>query len=562
MKRQLLISNLNKYTFYMFFFLTISISTLSVFTSKCLADINPQNGNFFISFVDINVPSSNNLNINRVYNSNVYKIGWFGLGWGNYFETKLAVGADGSIVVYENGTGAESRFIPTNGSLAVDQAAKNILEGIKKKTNIAKHIEPQLLEKFKNDSRLRQFYAEELKISADIPNGATFKSNDLGGLIQTIKKTEKGFERVTFDGKNEFFALTGELQKIKHPNGYTLDLTYDLGILKKIKDSEGKELFFDWFSDKRVKYIWSPNDPKKVTYNYEDGKLVESIDVTGLTHKYTYDGNFLLSSVTYPDKTKIEISYQLPLKLVKEFKDRDNNLTTYSYGQSKTKPDLHYWTTITYKSPSSASVVTKKLEYERKRSADGQDYDYRISSEENGLKSETIYDEKRRPIEQSLGKLITKYSYYENGQIKEKRSNNGLFYKYEYHPANNKITKVENFYGTTKYEYNKNGLLTSATTYRGINFTLQYDHKGLMSTLIQEDTITKDKKVLNFKYNIMNRPTEMEIEKIGKIMLEYNNFGIVKTVDPKSNKNAVYELNKTFALFSDTISVLGLRFEI
>ncbi|MBF0300914.1 MAG: RHS repeat protein [Oligoflexia bacterium] len=550
--------------YFIFFFLSCILISINVtfIGLKCLADVNPQNGNYFTSFVDIIVPANNNpLTIVRMYNSQVPKIGWFGLGWGNYFETKLVVALDGSIIVYENGTGAETIFTPKGASLAVDEASKKILEGIKKKTDITPHVEAKLLLKFKADARLRQFYAEELKLSANVANGAIFTSTAGGGFFQTIVKTEKGFERTFHNGRIEIFSTTGELIKIKDVSEYIINLVYESKTLKKIKDSDGKELLFDWHPDGRVKNIWTTNDPKKAIYVYENNKLVEATVVTGEKYKYTYDGSHMLSSITYPDTTKIEVAYTHPLRMVKEIKDRDKVVTTYTYDNDKQSPDLHYWTTITSKSPEGI-VHSKKLEYERKRNSYGQDYNYRSASIDDGYKYETVYDEKSRPIQITQGVIVTNFTYTDKGLLKEKRSSNGAYSKFEYHPTLNKIIKVENNYGTSKYEYTKNGQLSTATTFFGMNFHLRYDHKGFMSTLIQEDVKNKEKRILNFKYNIMGKPVEMEMEKVGKIILEYNNFGIVKTVDPKSNKDALNEINKAFASFVDSVSSIGYNLNI
>ena len=54
------------------------------------AGVNYKNGNFYVSYTDIVVPGGGkDLEITRTYNSHSTKAGWFGMGWGSDFETRL-----------------------------------------------------------------------------------------------------------------------------------------------------------------------------------------------------------------------------------------------------------------------------------------------------------------------------------------------------------------------------------------------------------------------------------------------------------------------------------------
>ena len=57
--------------------------SLSIF-----AGVNLKNGNFYVTYCDINVPGGgHDLKINRTYNSRSIEKGYFGLGWGSNIET-------------------------------------------------------------------------------------------------------------------------------------------------------------------------------------------------------------------------------------------------------------------------------------------------------------------------------------------------------------------------------------------------------------------------------------------------------------------------------------------
>src|SRR6478752_2311460 len=92
--------------------LVISMIASIVLPSLAAASVSLKNGNFFIGYTDIVYPGGFEPRIDRVYNSKSPYKGMFGWGWGNEFEVRLSVSADGSVVVHEYGGGAENRFNP------------------------------------------------------------------------------------------------------------------------------------------------------------------------------------------------------------------------------------------------------------------------------------------------------------------------------------------------------------------------------------------------------------------------------------------------------------------
>jgi len=101
-----------------------ALLALSLLPAIALGGVNLKNGNFYITYTDIIVPGGDHdLEISRTYNAKSTDNGWFGYGWGSLYETKLIVSADGSVVVVENGSGAQTRFVPKE-AVNVEAAAK------------------------------------------------------------------------------------------------------------------------------------------------------------------------------------------------------------------------------------------------------------------------------------------------------------------------------------------------------------------------------------------------------------------------------------------------------
>jgi YD repeat-containing protein len=320
---------------------------LLLLPSMAFGGVNLKNGNFYISYTDIIVPGGGmDLEITRTNNSKSTEKGWFGFGWGSDYETYVTVSADGSVVVHENGSGALTRFVPKT-AVDSDKAAQNIIAAIRKKSPVSEKVAGDLLKKLKNDAELRQAYARKYKVTAKIASGTELFSNTRG--LQRIVKTKKGFKRVFNDGKVESFNANGNLVQIKNKNGYKVNLNYKKGRLASIKDSQAKQLFFQWYPDGKVKHISSAGD-KKTLYKYRGDDLVESTDIAGNVFKYAYDLNHNMTAVTYTDGSALKVSYTPKTQFVEEVVSRNSESTKYKYESNPKNPELHYWTTVTKKS--------------------------------------------------------------------------------------------------------------------------------------------------------------------------------------------------------------------
>jgi YD repeat-containing protein len=494
------------------------------------AGVNLKNGNFYISYLDIKVPGGgNDLSITRTYNSKSTANGWFGFGWGNEYETYLSVEADGSVVIHENGSGAQTRFVPKK---AVDPvaASKRILEAMRKKSKVPAKTAEKLVQKLAKDAELRQIYARRYGVKTKIPKGSILYSNTRG--LQEVKKMSKGFVRKYSDGKKDFFNEDGQLSKISHKNGYAVNLNYKKRSLASIKDSAGKQLYFKWYPDGKVKKIWSAGD-KAATYTYEGKDLVKSKDVAGNLYIYEYDANHNMTAVKYSNGKSMKMSYEPKTYFVSSITDVDGQTTKYKYESNPKNPYKHYWTTVSKKSPT-GKTIDNRYEYEIKNKPDGEQYTYRIMTKINGVKTETIYSECcGLPLKISRGKHVTNFEYNKDGLLTKKYSSKGESVELEYHKKHKKITKVRDNRGWTKFEYSKSGDLVKALNDKGKIVRLDYNLEGRIRKMVDYNKRTKKERQLTFKYNPQGKPIEISMSNVGKIQVQYDNYGEIKNVSSK-----------------------------
>jgi YD repeat-containing protein len=519
--------------------------------------VNLKNGNFYITYTDIIVPGGDHdLEVTRTYNSKSTDNGWFGFGWGSLYETKLMVSADGSVVVMENGSGAQTRFIPKE-SINVDSASKKIVDAMKKKEPMSDVAVQSLLKRLNNDAELRQFYSKKYNVQTVLADGTILYSNDRG--IQSIIKEKNGYKRINSDGKTDYFDNAGKLSKISDKNGYSILFEYRGETLASIKDTQAKQILLDWYPDGKIKGA-SYSGEKKTSYVYDTkGNLTTSTDVLGNVYKYDYDSNHNLTKISYADASKMQVKYDKN-SFATEVVERNGESTKYKYENNPKNPDFHYWTTVTKKTLE-APETSSRYEYEIKSKPDGQQYTYRIATEVDGIKTETIYSECcSLPLKITRGKDVTTFEYNAKGLLTKKTSTRGEYVELAYDDKINKITKVVNNEGWTTFQYDKIGNLAKAINSSGKSVLLIYDRLGKITKMIdQEKDDAKSRRTLSFKYNSMGKPVEIEMENVGIINVAYDNYGEIKKVESKAGAKMALQVTQAFQSLLSIVKPAGVN---
>ncbi len=533
------------------FSLVLAAMMVSAFTH---AGVNLKNGNFYMSYTDIVVPGGGKkLEVTRTYNSKSTEVGWFGFGWGSEFETKLELSADGSVIIHEHGSGAKTRFTPKT-AIDAGAAAQKIVAEMKKKTALSEKSAQELTDRLKNNAELRHTYAVNFGVQTNIAPGSVLYSNDRGP--QTLTVSKEGYRRVHNDGREDLFNGQGQLTKVSDKSGYFIGFTYKDNYLQAIKDSQAKQIYFSWYPEGTVKEIWSAGD-KKTLYKYQGSDLISSKDVGDNVYEFGYDKSHNLNEIRYSDKTKMKIGYDPKTFFVSEVADRNGEVTKYVYGANPKNPDDHYWTVVT-KPGFDGKPVSNRYEYEIKVKDDGSRYTYRILTEISGIKTETIYSDNSLPLKIARGTHVTNFEYNPQGLLVKKSSTKGEFVNIEYDDKLNKIKKVTNNDGTTQFEYDPKGNLVKAYNNTGKVVLLIYDTKGKISKMVDQDSPTS-KRILAFKYNALGKPVEIEMEKVGKINVAYDNYGEIKKVDSSAGHKMALQVTQAFQNLLTIVKPAGVN---
>ncbi len=541
---------------------------LSFACSFTFANVSLKNGNFFIAYSDLVYPGGIEPKVERVYNSKSSHDGIFGFGWGSDYEVYLTPLADGSVVVHENGGGAHNRFTPPaiNAS-EIDKAVEMMLTA-KKSTGLSAGAMEAEKQRLRNDARYRtdeweRLYVKKLVKAREVAPGTVLKSNKYS--FQTIQKVKEGYMRRFDNGQAQLFNNDGKCVRVSDRNGNYLALTYDkTGHLATFQDNLNRRMKFKFNSQGKVVRV-DGDSGKVTTYDYKGNELVFSKDTAGNEYRYKYSGNgrHNLVEIKYKDNTTMQMGFFDLTKCenVNWVKDRDGTLSEYTY-TGDCVSGLEHSTTVVVKGSDGKEVSKSKYEYVEKIKLDGERYTYKLSSEVDGDKTVTIYNECcGLPLEIAHNGEKTTFEYDTKGHVTKKMTPAEVT-DLEYDSKTSKVSKVVKYSKSdaskksvkwAQYQYDEKGNLSYAKNSEGKGVKIVYDHYGRIKALVDQD-----KRRLEFTYNEASRPVEIRDPSVGKIQVQYTNTGEIKKVDSSGGRKIALQVTSAFQNLLEIIRPAGV----
>lgn len=547
----------------------VYIIILILFTFHTKAGVNLKNGNFYISYTDVDLKKYNSAfkYIKRTYNSKSTEIGLFGYGWGTKFETSINVYPDGTLRVKEYGSGGKtiysSNFISNDlTQLMIDDLIEimqeegdldinptNITNQIKKlKSNILYR-----LQKWDN-------YVQKglLEYPIDFPIGSEWESFTRGN--QKITLTKEGYVRNKKSNKEiEVFNLNGKLIKYDLGDGNFTVLKYSNNILSKMITGDGTEVIFETNEGGFVTkiYLKGNQNSKEAKFKYNLNTLIFSRDLSFNQYGFKYDNNKNLTKIIYnPVRFKGEkidamlMTYQPKTSYIKSVTDRNGITTSYEYPiffkDDGTKDDYHYATKV-IKKGYDGNLYTNSYEYFIGSKENGGTFSQKIITTINGVKTTTEYDEIcSSPIKTSRGKHTTTFKYNNRCLLIEKISTKGDSISMKYHPTSEKLTFVSNDDGVFEFSYDENLNLTYGQKNKNQWVKLTYDDNNKIKSMIDGNKKTGKSRTLVFEYNKMGKPIKITMKDVGSIDVSYDEYGEIERVDSKDGHKMALQVTQAF----------------
>ena len=260
------------------------------------AGVSLNNGDFYITYEDIALDAQGQvLAVTRTYNSLASNQGWFGVGWGTPFETRLTVLADGSIDVQRLGSASIAHFRATGE-------------------------------------------AGKWRLAAGAPMDAA------RCVASAVERSGEGFRQTNCAGEADDFDADGRLLRHRDADGYGYQLHYQGARPDTVTDTLGRQLRFDWTANGLLAAVRSADGG--TSYRYDaDNNLVHAVDANGLTYDYAYDRHHNLTRITYIDNSSMRIDYVSGSSgRVAAVVERSGRATRYAYAD---RPDGITTTRIT-----------------------------------------------------------------------------------------------------------------------------------------------------------------------------------------------------------------------
>jgi YD repeat-containing protein len=469
------------------------------------AEVNPRNGNFAVTYT----LSSDQQR--ATYNSKSTDRGWFGFGWGSDFETRLLVMTDGSAVVLENGTGAQTVYGRKIGSSPQQQLVQQMLDDIL----VVEKLDPYQVAELRRELDSADGRISKLKtygMSGKVPLGAVLKGE--GCDEAQLSKTSDGYARRRCDGQLDQFDSRGWLLRRTSSDGKVSSAIYENSPYPKaLIESDGSRVEFHWSNrGQMVKQTRIDREGKSATvlFAYDLRGNLARMDYTSGPHggshnRFRYDDRQNLIEVRYLDESTMLIAYDQQDQAI-EVTDRSGKRTTYEY---------------------STDPVTKE------------DITVIVASSQQA-------NEKRRVLRFASDGLPTRT---EDAQ--------GRWTEYTYHPILRKVTQMRNAAGARRFTYDVEGRVLSASEgERGANVRFTYDKDGRISNIFSTDSEGQHR-VLDFSYNANNKPVVIKLEGVGRIDIRYSAAGEIESVNSPAGAKIALAVTHAFQSVLELVKMSG-----
>lgn len=521
----------------------IVCAALLIFPAITMAGVNTKNGNFYISYTDINQKSDeksgeHELDLTRTYNSKSSGIGWFGFGWGTPYEARLMVMPDGSVVAQENGgSGQEIYYPPQNGG-DLRAGVERIVTAVIEREQLNPEAADALRKKLLGDESLRRTYVTKYDIKSQLPVGGEIQVNS----CNVITRLNDEYRRTQCSSGTDYFDLNGRLIR-KELGEYKVNIHYAGKYPNKIEDSLGQKILLTWTMAGHISAARTDKAALVINYTYDEkDNLLLSNEIGGNFYKYAYDINHNMTRIGYIDQTHMDMTYD-DKSLVTSVTNTDGTKYSYAYRTDPDNPSSHYWTVTTRAVPGE-EPSTQEEEYLLTTDAAGVERLSGLTRTNGDRKQDIIWDEK--------------------GRVKRIQKPSGGFTEYTYHPVLNKISSVLTEDGKTEFKYNPAGDLIRAKNTQGQIITLEYDGNKHIQRMLETDQLKskKSRRELLFTYNAQGKPIRIKLLGKGQLDVEYDEQGEITKAESKQGAKMAFEVTMAFQTLLKVVKVAGVDFSM
>lgn len=502
-------------------------SLLIALAGAAQAGVNSENGDFFVTFADLNDVDQGTL-LSRTYNSLQGRQGAFGYGWASRFETTLVVLPEGTAAVRRSGSASTTYYWPAGGP-KISRSVDKIVAAASERGQLATAQAAQSLRaQLTADEEQRMLKVQELGIRSEIETGEVLTSHDCENA--KLERVGEGYKAISCEGAIEEFDGQGRLQRFETGRGrYTLRYTGKR--VTSVTDDTGLSMTLEWSPRGLVEKARIGKAQARFTYD-ERGDLVRAEQEGGLWYRYRYDRNHNLQQIIYADDSTMEIEYwSSQAGMVKSVRERSGRQEAYAYRLDPKDPRYRL-TTITKTSETGQSVTSvyqiRLRAKEQERIAEG-----------GGIPSSPWFGE---------GRLL-----------RVKGGTSSLEYVYD--PNTKQLSMLLGSDGSRVFQWDSNGRLERAQMQGGDLVEFNYVDRQRVRNVTLTPPRGRPSR-LNFFYGRAGDVVALELQEGGRAVVSGGNamsLGRIEDGDrPGSARQVKDFLNKAAAIVKVPLPELGI----
>jgi YD repeat-containing protein len=77
--------------------------------------------------------------------------------------------------------------------------------------------------------------------------------------------------------------------------------------------------------------------------------------------------------------------------------------------------------------------------------------------------------------------------------------------------------------------------------------------------MVDQQKSNNERRILAFKYNALGKPVEIEMEKVGKINVAYDNYGEIKKVESNAGHKMALQVTQAFQNLLSIVKPAGVN---
>lgn len=486
--------------------------------------VNAGTGNFIYEKEDLRINGRAPLFFKRSYNRIDTRTGTMGKGWRHNYEIQLLTQEDRYVVLWEDGR--EELYLREEGNTPVP-----LFGGF---CRLKKNGEGFLYE------------TQDKAIFTFDGRGSLLKLEDLNGQVLQFLYNKQGYlacvsNKYGASINYHYDKSSGMLIQVTDHTGRSVNLNYELGRLKEVKNADGHSYFYSYDADKNICGIRNPlglyvldnkydgrgrttkqkfADGGAISYDYqEDLSRTLVTDQNGGKIAYVHDEKFRNVKTIYMDGEE-KFSYNERNLLVSKT-DKKGNKTKYSYDDRGNNTQIIYpdgeKRNMTYDVNNRLLVLSVNGTVKQKNIYDTNG---KLIKTTNALGKcwEIKYDEKgnaAKLLQPDASQVSLEYDNHGNiirvidGALNE--------VSYEYDLCNRIVRAIDGNGNQVKFAYDICDRITGVTNAAGKCRTYAYTKNGSVARMTDFNG-----SMTNWDYNNMNQVKSITVPGGGKTCMEYD----------------------------------------